>query len=338
MRRMGFKFLWWAVWIAFSTVLFSSLAFAKKSVFMPPQASTYAPDADLFYWFVLVVSALSCVLVILGVVYLAVRYRRTESRQKSAYIPHGTLLEIIWTVIPLFIFVFMFAWGAKLYMDARTAPKDSVEIFVEGQKWSWLFQYKNGRQSTNELVVPLGQPIKLVMTSKDVIHSFFVPAFRVKQDVVPGRYSSIWFEATKEGEYYVFCAEFCGDGHSSMTAKVKVVPYEIYANWLRNDPYKGIKPVAIGAKVFKASCTACHQVNTQKRIGPGLGQLFGSQRKLTNGSTVIFDDDYVRESILKPNAKIVQGYPQGVMPTFAGQLSEKEIRGLIEYIKSLTKK
>lgn len=308
---------------------------STPSHFMPPEGSLVAHSVDQLYGFLLIASFISCVLVIGGLIWFAIKFRRKSDDQKSAYISHNTTLEFLWSFIPFMIFMVVFVWGWVVYSGLRTMPKDALEIAVQGQKWSWTFTYKNGRSIGSEMYVPVKQDVRLVMTSSDVIHSFFLPAFRTKQDVVPGRYTNLWFRAEAEGDYQVFCAEYCGDQHSGMKAKVHVVSREKFDDWLANDPYKGLPPVEIGRKVYQSRCIACHTVTDVKNVGPGYKGIFGRNEKLEGGGEVMVDENYIRESILDPNAKVVLGFPKGVMPTFAGQLSEGEIMGIIEFIKSL---
>jgi len=308
---------------------------STASHFMPPQASEVAHSVDVLYGFLLIASFISCVLVIGGLIYFAVKYRRTSPDQKSAYISHNTTLEFLWSFIPFVIFMVVFVWGWVVYSGLRTMPEDALEIAVQGQKWSWTFTYKNGRSVGAEFWVPVGQNVRLVMSSSDVIHSFYLPAFRTKQDVVPGRYTNLWFRAEKEGDYQVFCAEYCGDQHSGMKAKLHVVSREQFDEWLGNDPYKGLSAVEVGQKVYQSRCIACHNLTEAKNVGPGYKGIWDKMEKLEGGAEVKVDENYIRESILDPNAKIVLGFPKGVMPTFAGQLSEAEIMGMIEFIKSL---
>lgn len=308
---------------------------STPSHFMPPQASEVAHSVDILYGFLLISSFISCVLVIGGLIYFAVKYRRKTSDQKSAYISHNTTLEFLWSFIPFVIFMIVFVWGWIVYHQLRTMPEDALEIAVQGQKWSWTFTYKNGRSVGSEFWVPVGQNVRLVMGSSDVLHSFYLPAFRTKQDVVPGRYTSLWFRPEAEGDYQVFCAEYCGDQHSGMKAILHVVSREKFDEWLSKDPYKGLSPVEIGRKVYQSSCVACHALTEAKNVGPGYKGMFGRTEKLEGGGEATVDENYIRESILDPNAKILVGYPKGVMPTFAGQLSDGEIMGVIEFIKSL---
>ncbi len=308
---------------------------STSSRFMPPQATEVAQNVDTLYGFLLVISLISCVLVIGGLIYFAVKYRRHTENDKTPYISHNATLEFLWSFIPFLLFMASFVWGWIVYHQLRTAPTDALEVMVRGQKWNWTFAYKNGRTSASEMFVPVGQNVRLIMGSSDVIHSFYIPAFRTKQDVVPGRYTSLWFNAEKEGDYQVFCAEYCGDQHSGMQAKIHVVSREKFEDWLGNDPYKDLPLVEVGRKVYTSRCVACHTLTDQKAVGPGWKGVFGRKEKLEGGSDITVDENYVRESILDPNAKVVLGFPRGVMPTFAGQLSEQEISGAIEFIKSL---
>lgn len=308
---------------------------SAPSHFMPPEATEIAGNVDALYGFLLIVSFISCVLVIGGMIVFAIKCRRKGPNDKTPYIAHNTTLEFLWSFIPFVIFMVVFVWGWIVYSRLRTMPEDALEIAVQGQKWNWTFTYKNGRSTGGDVYVPVGQPVRLVMTSIDVIHSFYIPAFRTKQDVVPGRYSQLWFKADHVGDYQVFCAEYCGDKHSAMLAKIHVVPRKQFDEWLSNDPYKGLSMVEVGRKVYTSRCIACHNLTDVKNVGPGFKGLFGHQADLEGGEKVTIDENYIRESILNPNAKIVLGFPKGVMPTFAGQLNEQEIMGAIEFIKSL---
>lgn len=311
---------------------FSSVAEAKS--FMPEQASTFAAKLDSLYEFLVYASLISCILVIGGMVYFAIKYRRKTNTDKTAYIAHNGTLEFLWSFIPFVIFMVVFAWGWMVYHNMRAMPKNALEVQVVGQKWNWVFNYKSGKSSAKDLFVPLGKPVKLIMNSKDVIHSFFIPSFRTKQDVVPGRYTALWFEATKLGEFQVFCTEYCGDGHSEMLAKVHVLPADQFEQWLMDDPFKGLTQAQIGEKVFTSRCTACHSPTEEKKVGPGLKGLFGKQREFENSEGVVADENYLRQSILNPASQVVKGFPNAMTP-FQGQLSEEELTGVIEYIKSL---
>lgn len=305
------------------------------SIFMPPQATDVAKGVDSLYEFLLIASFISCVLVIGGLIYFAIKYRRQTDNDKTPYISHNTTLEFLWSFIPFVIFMVAFVWGWVVFYQLRSMPKDALEIAVQAQKWDWTFVYKSGRRVAREFTVPVGQDVKMIMTSSDVLHSFFVPAFRVKQDVVPGRYTALWFNANREGSFNLFCTEYCGDKHSAMLGKVNVVSREKYEEWLASEPYKGLSSLEIGQKVYGVRCIACHTLTEAKNVGPGFKGVFGRAEKLEDGSTATADENYIRESILNPNAKVVAGYPKGVMPTFAGQLSEEELMGLIDYLKTV---
>ncbi len=315
------------------------MSMATGSKFMPPQATEIAKSVDSLYEFLLIVSFISCVLVIGGLIYFAIVHRRKHEGEKTPYIAHNTTLEFLWSFIPFVIFMVVFVWGWVVYHQLRHMPENGLEIGVQGQKWDWTFIYKSGRKTAGEIYVPVNQDVKLLMTSADVIHSFYIPAFRTKQDVVPGRYSALWFNANREGTFQVFCTEYCGDKHSAMAAKIHVVSREKYEDWVQTDAYKGLSSVEIGAKVYGQRCIACHSLTPTPEganpIAPSYYGLFGKQEKLDDGSTVLVDENYVRESILNPNAKIVAGYKKGIMPTFAGQLSEEEVMGLIDYLKTV---
>ncbi len=308
--------------------------FANASAFMPFAATKIADNVDALYEFLLIASFISFVLVIGGMVYFAIKYRRKSPTEVSAYISHNSLLEFLWSFIPFVIFMFVFAWGWIIFHDMHHAPKDAFEIHVTAQKWFWSFEYKSGRKTSAEFYAPVGRPVKMIMTSRDVIHSFFVPAFRIKQDVVPGRYTMAWFQAEKPGTYQLFCTEFCGDGHSAMLAKVHVLPQEEFDQWLMNDPYKGLSPIEVGQQVFTSKCLACHNATAERKVGPGFAGLFGKTEHFEDGTSAVVDENYIHESILVPSAKVVKGFPNAMTP-FQGLISEEEIKGVIEYIKSL---
>lgn len=316
-----------------SWLFFSALAGA--STFTPPQASTVAKYYDELYGFLLIASFISCVLVIGGLIYFSYKYRRRGANDKTAYITHNNTLEFLWSFIPFVVFMIVFVWGWVVFNKMRSGPADSFEVHAFAQKWSWDFEYKSGKKSPGEFYVPVNTPIRMIMTSRDVIHSFYIPAFRIKQDVVPGRYTSIWFEPTKLGTFQIFCAEYCGDGHSAMLAKIHVVPKKEFDDWLGNDPFKGLSLLDIGQKVYTTRCAVCHNTTTERKVGPGFQGIFGHEAEFEGGiPSLVVDENYIRESILNPAAKIVKGYPNG-MPSFQGQLSEQELAGVIELIKSL---
>lgn len=307
---------------------------------MPDQASTVAGGVDSMYYAILGLSIICFVAITVAVVYFVMKYRyRKGVHEKPLPSPtHNDSLEITWTIIPSIIVVIIFVLGWEGYINMATPPKQALEIKVTAQKWSWSFSHKAGvgeNVSDQELHVPVNRPVRLVMTSQDVLHSFWVPAFRVKQDVVPARYTYLWFTATRPGEYRLYCTEYCGKDHSQMKTKVVVHPaggYETYLE-MKVEEDNNMPPAELGKKKYPL-CEACHSIDGSARTGPSFKGLFGREETLIDGSKVMVDENYLRESILDPTAKIVQGY-QPVMPTFKGQLSDKQIDGLIEYIKSL---
>ncbi|HYL80608.1 MAG TPA: cytochrome c oxidase subunit II [Candidatus Acidoferrum sp.] len=300
---------------------------------LPEQASTIAGQVDALLLFLTAVSAIFAGLIFLTLIFFAIKYRRRSEKERPRPI-HGSLpLEIVWTVIPLGLTMIMFGWGAWLYFSMSRPPADAMEIFVVGKQWMWKLQHPDGQREINELHVPVGRPVKLTMTSEDTIHSFFVPEFRVKKDVVPGRYSTVWFQATKPGEYHLFCTQYCGTSHSNMIGRIVVMPQDAFQDWLRGGG-AGVPLAVAGEKLFQQlACISCH-VAGGGGVGPTLVGVFGKPVKLTTGQTVIADEAYIRESILDPPAKIVAGYAP-VMPPFKGQVSEDQLLQLLAYIKSL---
>lgn len=306
-----------------------------------PQASTMAKDVDLLIQFILGVSLVGLAGVTFAIVYFVLRYWRHRRAESSVPQIHGhTVAEVSVAVLLTVLVMFIFYWGWVEYKKLQTVPHNSLEVNVVAKQWLWEFQYPDGKRLTNELVVPLGRPVKLIMTSQDVIHSFYVPNFRVKQDVLPKTYTSLWFEATELGEHRVFCAEYCGTAHSGMLAVVKVVSPEDFEAWQLNYGLKGsagetLSLAEAGKAAFsKYGCQACHSVDGSKGLGPSQKGVFGLQERLEDGSTVMVDENYIRESLMEPTKKVVKGY-QPVMPTFQGQLSDADINALIGYIKSL---
>jgi cytochrome c oxidase subunit 2 len=296
--------------------------------FWPDQASTVAPKVDMLYAFLLLVTVFFTVAIFAAIVYLALRYRR-----RPGVLPQNVetdmRIEIAWTVIPLILCMGMFGWAAKLYVEIETPPSQAMQINVVAKQWMWKIQHPEGAREINTLHVPTGRPIKLTMTSQDVIHSFYVPAFRTKQDVVPGRYTTEWFEPTTPGEYHLFCAEYCGAQHSGMIGSVIVMKPSDYQAWLAGAAANESMSSA-GSKLFvQYACNTCHG-----QRAPTLAGLYGTTVHLQDGSSVVADENYIRESILQSSAKIVAGYPP-IMPMFQGQLSEEQVTDLVEYIKSL---
>jgi cytochrome c oxidase subunit II len=299
--------------------------------FLPTQASTLSAEVDALYFFLIALSAFFSLLIAGALIYFAIRFRRRTEGQRSLPIHGSMALELLWTVVPLGITMIIFAWGASLFFRMNRPPPDAMQMYAVGKQWMWKFQHPNGRREINQLHVPVGRPVKITMSSEDVIHSFFVPAFRVKMDVVPGRYSTVWFEPTKPGTYHLFCAEYCGTLHSGMVGNVVVLEPEAYQEWLAGAA-AGQTMEQAGEGLFDSlGCAACHKAGG---LGPELAGVYGAERPLTSGAQVKADDQYIRESILDPGAKLVQGY-QPVMPIFHGQVSEEQLLQLLAYVKGL---
>lgn len=302
---------------------------------LPDSASTIAGQIDALFFFLVAVSVFFSLVITIGLVFSAARYRRGSQASRKGALNDYLPLELAWSIIPLIIAIFIFGWSAKLYLDMRVAPANAMEIYVVGKQWMWKIQHPAGNREINELHVPVGRPVKLIMTSQDVIHSFYIPAFRVKQDVLPGRYTTQWFEATKPGEYHLFCAEYCGTSHSGMIGKVIAMEQAEYEAWLMGASRTGVAMASSGAEVFERfGCKTCHRQDSGER-GPALDGLWGKTVNLSDGKTVVADGEYVRESILNPGAKTVAGYMQ-LMPTYKNQLTSEQVNQLIEYIRSLS--
>lgn len=303
-------------------------------VFTLPEATTHAVQVDHVFYGLLVLSGLTMLLVFVLVIFLAVRYRR-GSNAKRGPLPEivSREFEIGWTSATLFLFAFLFWWAASADLKSLAAPADAIEIHVVAKQWMWKTQQPNGAREIDALHIPVGKPVRLVMTSQDVIHSFFVPAFRVKQDVVPGRETEIWFNATKTGVFPLLCAEYCGTDHSMMRGRIVVMRPEEYANWLTRQP-EGDDLAQVGAKLFVAQgCSGCHAESSTVHA-PRLAGLYGRTVSLSDGRQVRADDGYIRDSILQPKRDIVAGY-EPIMPSFAGLLDDGEIQSLTAYIRSL---
>ena len=297
----------------------------------PDQASTIAQGVDYLYYFLTAIDLFFTAVIFLIIFYFALRYRRRSEHEQPQQIEGSLPLEIAWTLIPLGLVVVVFLWGTSLFIRNSRPPAASTEIFVVGKQWMWKIQHPEGVEEINELHVPVNRPIKLTMTSEDVIHDFAVPAFRVKKDVVPGMYTTEWFQATKTGRFHMFCDQYCGTNHSLMKGEVIVMEPTEYEQWLSGG-IRGETMAQAGAKLYdQLACITCH--GTGK--GPPLVGVYGKPVKLSDGSTVIADDAYLRESVLYPSAKIVQGYGP-IMPTFKGQVTEEQLLQLIAYIKSLS--
>jgi len=298
----------------------------------PTQASTQAGQVDALYFFLVAVTAFFSLLIAALIVFFSIRYRH-ERHPVPHQIEGSTALELTWTLIPLGIAMVIFVWGAAVYFYQTRPPRGAMEIYAIGKQWMWKFQHVEGQREINQLHVPVGRDVKMVMTSQDVIHSFFVPAFRVKADVLPGRYTQTWFRATTPGRYHLFCTEYCGTQHSGMIGEVVVMEPAAYEAWLAGGSGEG-SLASNGQKLFQElGCATCHRSDTQGR-GPNLVGVFGKQVLLEDGRTVGADETYVRESILNPAAKIVSGF-KPIMPTFEGQVSEEGLVALVAYIKTL---
>ncbi len=303
--------------------------------FFPPQASTIAPDVDNLYFFIVAVTAFFAVLVSVLIMYFAIKYRDDTGLKVGADIHGSVPLEIGWSLIPFVIAMMIFAWSSVVYFRSVRPPDQTLEIYATGKRWMWRFQHTDGNREINTLHVPVGRPIKVTFTAEDVLHDLYIPAFRVKADAIPGRYSSIWFEPTTPGEYHLFCAEYCGTKHSGMVGTVYVMEAEDYQAWLTGGGITGATMQARGEQLFQQlACTTCHRDDNTGR-GPSLAGVFGSQVRLANGQTVMADEAYIRESILTPQMKQVEGYGP-LMPTFQGLVNEDGMLSLIEYVKSLS--
>lgn len=310
---------------------------STKTFWLPERASTFAdivdPAFNLYLWISAFFFVIICVLMALFIIKYV---RKRPDQLASAQITHNLPLELSWTIIPLVIVMILFFIGMKGYLHMRVPPADAIQVNVMGQKWSWSFTYPTGAVN-DTLVVPINTPVKLLMTSRDVIHSLFIPAFRVKADVLPNRYHSLWFQATKEGLFPLMCTQYCGTNHSYMVTAVKVVNQDAYNEWLSSasDPGKGQTPEQYGELLYtKRGCNACHAVDGSRLVGPSWKGLFGKSRPLAGGGSIMADAAYIRESILEPTAKVADGF-QPVMPTFKGVLTDREIDAITAYIKTL---
>jgi cytochrome c oxidase subunit 2 len=302
--------------------------------FFPEQASTTAAQIDSLYFVLLGLSLVFAVLIAGFVIFFGIRYRRDADVNRSNPLHESMALEFGWSFIPFLLAMGIFGWSALVYFNIYSPPADSLEIYVMGKQWMWHIQHPSGKSEINELHVPINQPVKLLLTSQDVIHSFYVPAFRLKQDALPGRYTTMWFEATKAGEYHLFCAEYCGTDHSRMIGKVVAMEPQDYQAWLSGSGSSETMAEA-GERLFNQNgCSSCH-LPDGNGIGPSLVGLYGREQMLDSGATVVADEAYLRESIIDPQAKIAAGY-QPVMASYDGIISEGGILQIIAYVKSLS--
>ena len=304
----------------------------------PGSYSTLSDLVDVQYNAVLILSILFTIAIVFITLLFAVKYKKSKKNQVAlSQVVHNDKLEIMWTFIPFLIVMAIFYWGFKDYLKLTVSPDNALEIQVVGKKWFWTFEYsEDGIKSINDLVVPVNEPVKLIMSSDDVLHSFFIPNFRIKRDLVPNRYSNIWFEANKTGNYLALCTEYCGDAHSNMYANVKVVTRAEFEEWKTSSNSSDDLPLPeLGKKLFKSKgCNACHSIDGSMKIGPSWKGAYGVERQLDTSEKVVIDENYLRESIVYPAKKIAKGY-QNVMPSYAGLLTDREISGIIEYIKTL---
>jgi cytochrome c oxidase subunit II len=298
----------------------------------PPEASKIAPQMDALYFFIVLVSLVGLTIVVLLITSFSILYSKRR-HPVAVQIEGSTLLEATWTIIPLGLFLMMFVWGALIYFRVYTPPANAMNIYVVGKQWMWKAEHPGGQHEINSLHVPTGRAIQLTLISQDVFHSFSIPAFRVKREAIPGRYTSVWFEPTVPGTYHLFCTQYCGTEHSHMIGDVVVLTPEDYKKWLASST-SGMSLAQNGERLFASlSCTACHNTRPDAR-GPSLANVYGSTLTLSSGQKITADDAYLREAILNPSQHITQGYAP-IMPTYQGQVSEEGVIALVEYIKQL---
>jgi len=308
-------------------------------IFFPPRVGHLADEVDSVFIFIFLVGLFFFLVTQGCLIYFAIRYRRRklENEASTPYITGNRLLEIVWVVIPSFLLLVIFIYGYLVFRDIRTPPPGAAEINVTAKQWLYIFKYPDGRTAINELRVPLGKPVKFIMTSADVIHGFYLPEFRVKQDILPGSYTYLWLQPDKTGRYDIYCTQYCGTGHSTMRAVMVVMEEHEYREWLAGREEKGeVEPLWEKGKELaeKSGCLACHSIDGTPKIGPTWKGLYGHNTELADGTTVSADDNYIRESILDSNARIVKGF-QPVMPSYKGILKDDDITAIIAYIKTL---
>jgi len=303
---------------------------------LPPQASDYAQGVDSLYYFIFWGCMVFFVIIVALSAFFILKYRRREGDTYRPSPTHNTPLEIAWSVIPMGLLLVVFFWGFEGYLDAHIAPAGATEYYVTGKQWLWEIRGPEGGATVNDMYVEVNKPVKVILTSTDVIHSFFVPAFRVKMDAYPNQYTTLWFEPNRTGDFDIFCTEYCGDEHSGMIGKVHVLSASDYETYLKEASGPGDKtPEEWGAELYtKNACVTCHSADGAAGAGPTFKGIWGTQEPLADGTTVLVDENYIRESILEPGAKVVSGF-QPVMPTYTGILDDEQISALIAYIKSL---
>jgi cytochrome c oxidase subunit II len=308
-----------------------------RDFLLPHQASTGAPGYDALFLFITGLAIFFFVIVAVLLGSFVLKYRRRGPDEVTPHITHNFRLEMVWTIIPLLLVIVIFFWGFHGFMEAQVAPLESMEISVTGKKWQWEFEYPDGMRSLNELHVPVNTNVRIILSSADVIHSFFVPAFRIKKDAVPGRYTELWFNAVDPGTYQLFCAEYCGKGHSDMLGKIVVESKEGYERWLKegDEQLKSMPLPELGRLIWEnRGCSTCHSLTGERGQGPSWKGIWGEDVKMTDGTSIHVDENYIRESILEPQKHIVLGY-EGIMPTYQGLLRDREILGVIAFIKTL---
>jgi len=302
------------------------------SALFPAEASTIAPYADALYAFLMVITVIGLVLVGALVFGFSIRYRKARS-PIATQVEGSTLLEATWTIIPLALFMVAWIWGALLYFRIYNPPTNAMNIYVVGKQWMWKAEHEGGQHEINALHVPTGRAVQLTMISQDVFHSFSIPDFRIKREVIPGRYSTVWFEATTPGTYHIFCTQYCGTNHSAMIGEVTVLSPEDYEKWTQGST-SGTSLAQNGERLFASmGCNACHSGSAAAR-GPNLAGVYGSKLQLTSGSQVLVNDAYLRDAILNPSQHVTAGYAP-IMPTYQGQVSEDGLIDLVEYIKNM---
>jgi cytochrome c oxidase subunit 2 len=298
----------------------------------PPEASKIAPQMDALYFFMVLVSLIGLTIVVLLIVAFSILYSK-KRHPVAEQVEGSTLLEATWTIIPLGLFLMMFVWGALIYFRVFTPPANAMNIYVVGKQWMWKAEHPGGQHEINALHIPVGRPVQLTLISQDVFHSFSIPAFRVKREAIPGRYTTVWFEATTPGTYHLFCTQYCGTNHSAMIGDIVVMTPEDFKRWLAEST-SGMSLAQNGERLFASlSCNACHNGRADSR-GPSLANVYGSKLTLTSGQTATADEAYLRESILNPSDHVTQGFAP-IMPTYQGQISEDGVIALVEYIKNL---
>jgi len=313
-----------------------------------PQASTFASGTDTLYLFIVALSFFFFVVIMGAQGWFMWKYRRQSPDQKTSSLTHNGKVEFLWSAIPAVLLVVIFVWGEVDFLKQTIPPSDAIQVRVTGRQWFWTVDYPDypGVQFSSSvdenavtLVVPKGRPVQLTMTSEDVLHDFYIPAFRIKRDVIPGRYTTLWFEATQVGEFNLYCAEYCGDQHSSMIGRVKVLEPENFGAYLADagklEQEEGEPAAAFGERIYKRrGCNACHSLDGSPKVGPTYKGLWGKSENTDKGAVAV-DDNYIKESILEPNAQIVSGYEGVKMPSYKGQLDDKQITALIEFMKTL---